>query len=249
MRQFEKFRPLLAALCILCVWNLNGCDLPVQKKDGQTDTISTAKPHLIAKPVIIEIITHDSASFDPHALYDMGKSVLGDITDIRRWKNHISIYLNIPNPEEILMEVKKEYPQDSVKYYDKPFYTFNRKNCADTINSEKWDNIVMTASLVNDPKLQQEYLNYHAMQFKNWPQVARGFCNADFQQVLVFKNGRQLMLVISIPKGESLDKLNPKTTANNPRVIEWNRLMAKYQQGISGTKPGEVWVVLKPIHN
>jgi L-rhamnose mutarotase len=100
---------------------------------------------------------------------------------------------------------------------------------------------------VKDPKLQQEYLNYHATQFQKWPEVSKGFCNANFQQLLVFKNGRQLMLVISIPKGESLDKLNPKTTENNPRVNEWNKLMKKYQEGIPGTKPGEVWVFFKPL--
>ena len=55
------------------------------------------------------------------------------------------------------------------------------------------------------------------------------------------------MLVISIPHGENLDHLNPKTTENNPRVDEWNRLMQQYQEGISGTDPGEVWVFLKPV--
>jgi hypothetical protein len=55
------------------------------------------------------------------------------------------------------------------------------------------------------------------------------------------------MLVISIPKGGSLDKLNPKTTENNPRVDEWNKIMSKYQEGIPGTKPGEVWVFLNEI--
>jgi hypothetical protein len=57
------------------------------------------------------------------------------------------------------------------------------------------------------------------------------------------------MLIISIPKGESLDKLNPRTTANNPRVDEWNKIMKKYQEGIKGTKPGETWVFLKPMNN
>jgi hypothetical protein len=55
------------------------------------------------------------------------------------------------------------------------------------------------------------------------------------------------MLVISIPKGESLDKLNPKTIENNPKMIEWNKIMEKYQEGIEGTKKGETWVFLKPL--
>jgi L-rhamnose mutarotase len=94
--------------------------------------------------------------------------------------------------------------------------------------------------------LQKEYLDYHATQFKKWPEVSNGFCNANFQQLQVFKNAGQLMLIISIPKGESLDKLNPKTTENNPRVNDWNNLMKKYQEGVEGTKPGETWVFLEP---
>jgi len=105
----------------------------------------------------------------------------------------------------------------------------------------------LTADLVDDPKLQQEYVNYHAKQFQQWPEVSKGFCNADFQRLLVYRNGRQLMLIISVPKGKTLDELNPKTTENNPRMVEWNNLMKKYQEGIEGTKPGEVWVQFRPI--
>lgn len=247
MRQLRKYL-LFVIACSAFFISIYGCDFPVKHKAGRTDTMATTKPHLIARPVVIEVIAHDRASFDPHSIYDMTKGILNDVDDIRKWKNHVTIYLHIPNPEDALKEIKKAYPQDSIKYYEKPFYAFNRKMCADTINSKQWENIVMTANLVSDAKLQQEYLSYHATQFKNWPEVAKGFCNANFQQLLVFKNGRQLMLVISIPKGESLDKLNPKTAENNPRVDEWNRLMKKYQEGIPGTKPGEVWVEFKPFH-
>jgi L-rhamnose mutarotase len=103
----------------------------------------------------------------------------------------------------------------------------------------------MTANLVEDTVLQAEYMDYHARQPELFPEVAQGFCNASFQQVLVFRNGRQLMLVISIPAGEKLDDLNPKTMENNPRVDDWNAIMAHYQEGIEGTPPGTTWVVLE----
>ena len=131
-------------------------------------------------------------------------------------------------------------------YYD-AFYDYNRSYCSDTSSTREWDHILLTANLVGDMKLQKEYMDYHATQFEKWPEIARGFCNAGFQQLLLYRNGRQLMLVISIPKGESLDKLNPKTTENNPRVIEWNNIMSKYQEGIKGTKPGEKWVFLRKL--
>ena len=90
-------------------------------------------------------------------------------------------------------------------------------------------------------------MDYHATQFEKWPEIAKGFCNADFQQLLLFKNARQLMLVISISKGESLDTLNPKTTENNLKMVEWNKIMGKYQEGIEGTKEGETWVFLNKV--
>ncbi|MNT93700.1 hypothetical protein D3C72_2352410 [compost metagenome] len=55
------------------------------------------------------------------------------------------------------------------------------------------------------------------------------------------------MLIISIPKGENLDKLNPKTTENNPRVEDWNAIMKKYQTGIEGAKPDETWIFLNKV--
>jgi hypothetical protein len=131
--------------------------------------------------------------------------------------------------------------------YHDPFYEFNRAHCSDKNMAKKWDHILLTANLVEDTTLQKEYMAYHATQFEQWPEVSNGFCHANFQQLLLFRNGRQLMLVISIPEGASLDELNPKTTENNPRVDDWNALMKKYQEGIQGTKPGEVWVFLKKV--
>jgi L-rhamnose mutarotase len=96
--------------------------------------------------------------------------------------------------------------------------------------------------------MQAAYKEYHATQFKKWPEVVKGFCNASFQQLQVFENDGQLMLVISIPKGKTLDELNPKTTENNPRVNDWNNLMKQYQEGIAGAGPGETWVFFKPIN-
>ena len=129
------------------------------------------------------------------------------------------------------------------------FYEYSKKkHCADKTTAKEWTHILLTANLVADKKLQQEYLDYHNTQFEKWPDIAKGFCNADFQQLLIFKNGRQLVLVISIPKGKTLDELNPKTTENNPKMNEWNKIMGKYQEGIEGTKKGESWVFLKQLN-
>jgi len=199
---------------------------------------------LVGKPVVVEIIAPMNSVFKFGAVAGMKGYGIGDI---KQWNNRVVVYANTTNPQQLKARIAKEYPADKIILFDKPFYNFNRKYCSDKSVAKQWDNIILSANLVKDSKLQQEYLNYHATQFQKWPEVSQGFCNANFQQLLVFKAGRQLMLVISIPKGESLDKLNPLTTKNNPRVNDWNNMMKKYQEGIEGTKKGEVWVFFKNV--
>lgn len=165
------------------------------------------------------------------------------------WKNHLVLHGKLNHIEYLADALAIEYPKAKIKTYNDPVYNFSRfERCEDNDLAESWDHILLTANLVEDKALQNEYLDYHNTQFQEWPEVAQGFCNADFQQLQVFKSGRQLLLVISIPKGASLDNLNPKTTENNPRVNDWNALMQKYQTGIPGTKPEETWVFLKALN-
>jgi L-rhamnose mutarotase len=241
--RYQRFISVL--LLVVLAWaGLNSCGSGTGKKAQNADTLKV-KAVAVKQPVIIEVIAAKGKELDRHRLYEFGKGWL-EHGNIVHWKNHMAVYAELSDPEKLIKGIIKDYPNDSIKVYDKPFYNFNRKLCGDTSTAKVWTNIILTANLVADEKLQQEYLDYHKTQFEKWPEVSKGFCNANFQQLLVFKNGRQLMLVISIPKGESLDKLNPLTTKDNPRVDNWNKLMAKYQEGIPGTKPGEVWVFLKP---
>jgi hypothetical protein len=167
-------------------------------------------------------------------------------SDCYRWGNHLLVYTSALKVESLQQTLKRLNPL-SIKLYTDQIYQFSRKvNCGLEPVAE-WDNIILSTNLVADKQMQREYLQYHRTQFEQWPELSQGFCNADFQQLLIYKNDRQLMLIISIPKGKSLDELNPKTTANNPRVAEWNAIMKKYQEGIEGTKAGEVWVSFKPL--
>ncbi|MDN3588640.1 L-rhamnose mutarotase [Pedobacter aquatilis] len=169
-------------------------------------------------------------------------------SSIYKWNNRLVIYTSTLKVESLQQTLKRLNAKD-IKLYDNLFYDFKRaKNCGDKPVKE-WDNIILSANLVEDEKLQNEYLDYHKTQFEKWPEISKGFCNAEFQRLAIFKKDRQLMLIISIPKGKKLDDLNPKTTENNPRVDEWNAIMKKYQEGIEGTKANEVWVFFKPIEN
>lgn len=163
-------------------------------------------------------------------------------SSLYNWENHWVIFTTSEKGDLFKSVIDRSLSDVKVKQYDQPFYEFYiDKNC-DKKAVADWEHIIMTANLVNDELLQTEYMEYHRTQFEEWPEVSAGFCNAEFQQLLVFRNDRQLMLVISIPKGKTLDELNPKTTENNPRVDEWNSIMGKYQEGIEDAPDDAVWV-------
>lgn len=203
----------------------------------------------VEKPVIVELITENGQTIDRKKLDEILLKSKVSQEALFQWENHLVIFDKVQDVYLLRERLKNAFPKVQIKTYDDLFYEFNQEKCKNGKLAKEWSHTILTANLVADTTLQKEYLTYHATQFEKWPEVSQGFCNADFQQLLIYKNGRQLMLVISIPKGESLDRLNPKTIENNPKVVEWNKLMTKYQEGISGTKKDETWVFLKPAGN
>ncbi len=196
---------------------------------------------------VIELVIKEGQTLDLPKLKKLLALNKMDSNAIYHWQNHYVIFDKVQDIGVMQGRIQNNFPEAEVRVYHDLFYEYSKKkHCSNKTVAKEWDHILLTANLVADEKLQKEYLNYHATQFEKWPEIAKGFCNADFQQLLLFRNGRQLMLIISIPKGESLDKLNPRTTDNNPRVNDWNKIMKKYQEGIEGTKPGEIWMYLKP---
>ncbi len=205
--------------------------------------LSCSKP---ASPAIVEIIDSDRVVTSA-GLKTIVNQILSKNENIFRCENHWAIYSDASQIAKLSQKIKTKFPNIKINLYDKPFYNFNREKLTGEKAAAKWEHIIMTANLVNDTTLQKEYMEYHRTQYEKWPEVSKGFINADFQQLLVFRNGRQLMLVISIPKGKTLNELNPKTTENNPRVEEWNKIMAKYQEGIEDAPKGTTWVVFRKL--
>ncbi len=183
------------------------------------------------------------------ATADSLKEFLKEIPmELYGWKNHLVLFGDLADTAGVGRVMAQSGLSVKTKQYIQPLYIYDKSsNCSDTSLQKPWKNYLLTANLVEDTILQKEYVAYHNTQFEEWPEVAEGFCNADFLQLLVYRNGRQLLLVISIPADKTLDELNPKTVENNPRMDEWNQIMANYQEGIEGTSAGEVWVFLEPV--
>lgn len=208
-------------------------------------TLTSCVTKEVKTPSIIELVDMDYR-FSTATLTQFCRENKIETSSVYQWQNHWVIY-GKQNARELAEKIEKKFPKLKVNVYNAPFYDFNREKMTGSKPANEWTNIIMTANLVADTTLQHEYLEYHRTQFEKCPEVSKGFCKADFQQLLVFRNGRQLMLVISIPKGKTLDELNPKTTENNPRVDEWNKIMAKYQEGIEDAPKGTTWVMFSEL--
>jgi L-rhamnose mutarotase len=207
--------------------------------------LAACSAHDAEAPSIVELVDMDYR-FSTATLTQFCSENKIEPSTVYQWQNHWVIYSKL-NAGELAEKIEKKFPKLKVNIYDAPFYNFNRQKVSGETSAKEWTNIIMTANLVADTTLQHQYLEYHRTQFEKWPEVSKGFCNAHFQQLLVFRNGRQLMLVISIPKGKTLDELNSKTTENNPKVNEWNKIMANYQEGIEDAPKGMVWVMFSEL--
>ena len=211
----------------------------------QGGSIQTENDHCL-----VQIIVKDSFSLEEVEIYKLAGIAHAERVPVYRWKNYYVFYGEKEDIEQIYRVCLQRYPQYDIQKLDNPFYAFDRSHCGEHGGAlAETDHILLSANLVEDKQLQQEYLAYHAHQFEQWPEVSQGFCKAQFQQVLVYKNGRQLLLVINIPKSADFEKLNAKTVENNPRVTEWNKLMAHYQEGLPETNKGETWVFFEKIVN
>lgn len=159
------------------------------------------------------------------------------------------IYCEGDNCGEIIQSLCTQWPGIRITCYRDPFYQFQRSaHCGETEGVPgNWDHVIMRANLVEDEKMQEEYMIYHQNQFDEWPEVSQGFCHAGFQRLLLFRSGRQLMLLISIPQGADFEQMNAKTVENNPRMNEWNNIMVQYQEGMENAPQGVVWSLYAPL--
>jgi L-rhamnose mutarotase len=168
-------------------------------------------------------------------------------TSVYEYRQHWVVFDQKSKTKQLSETLSEDYPSLCVKDYDTPFYVFDREeDCMQSVKT-KSNHIIMTASLVADTLKQREYMDYHMMQPDLFPEVVDGFCNAGFHKLLLYRSGRQLMLVISIPEDKKLAEINHLTTENNPRVQVWNELMSQYQEGIEDAPDGQVWITFEKI--
>lgn len=169
-----------------------------------------------------------------------------DALELFHWDRHVLVYAVTLEPQLLLDALAEAFPDAEVRWHQAPFYRFDRSaDCPDTKMASTWEHHFFTAALVADTIAQRAYMDHHINQREKWPEVITGFCEADFQQLQLFRSDRRLILLISIPAGADFEILNRKTTLNNHRMHEWNELMQEFQEGLPYAPRGTVWVKFK----
>jgi L-rhamnose mutarotase len=97
--------------------------------------------------------------------------------------------------------------------------------------------------LVNDPALIEEYEQYHR---KIWPEITASIRESGIHQMQIYRVENRLMMIMTVENDFSFVKKNAIDSTNG-KVIEWEKLMWKYQRALPGSKAGEKWRLMKLI--
>jgi len=101
--------------------------------------------------------------------------------------------------------------------------------------------------LKDDNDLIDQYEHWHKHE-NGWPEIRKSILDAHVLQMEIYRTGNRLFMIMEVSDSFSLAAKATMDLAN-PKVSEWEALMAKFQQPLPWAKPGEKWVLMKPIFN
>jgi len=103
----------------------------------------------------------------------------------------------------------------------------------------------LTCDLVDDPALIAEYEHWHGAG-NGWPEIKKSILDAGITNMEIYRFGNRMFMIMETDDSFDFER-KAAMDAANPKVQEWEQLMWKFQQSVPGSKPGEKWVMLKPI--
>ena len=101
----------------------------------------------------------------------------------------------------------------------------------------------LALDLKDDPQLITEYEAYHR---EVWPEIKKSILNSGITNMEIYRFGTRLFMIMEKDDAFSFDRKSAMDSSN-PKVLEWEQLMWKFQQPLPGSKPGEKWVVMEKI--
>ncbi len=101
----------------------------------------------------------------------------------------------------------------------------------------------LALDLKEDPELIAAYEEHHR---KVWPEIIESIKESGIRHMEIYRVQNRLFMIVDADDDFSFER-KKLTDESNPRVQLWESLMAKYQQAIPGSPPGEKWLVMEKI--
>ena len=101
----------------------------------------------------------------------------------------------------------------------------------------------LALDLKDDETLIHEYEKFHQ---NVWPEIIDSIKDAGITDMEIYRVSNRLFMIMETNEDFSFERKNEMDNAN-PKVLEWEVLMWKYQQALPTAKPGEKWMLMNKI--
>jgi L-rhamnose mutarotase len=101
----------------------------------------------------------------------------------------------------------------------------------------------LALDLKDDSDLIAEYERYHE---HVWPEITRSIYDSGIEDMEIYRTGARLFMVMEVSDDFSFEA-KALADKDNPRVVEWEELMWRFQQPLPNAEPDEKWTRMKRI--
>ena len=101
----------------------------------------------------------------------------------------------------------------------------------------------LALDLKDNPATIAEYKRYHE---KVWPEVRKSLADAGVEDMEIYLVGTRMFMIMEVSDTFSFPVKTAMDDAN-PKVQEWETLMADFQQELPQSTPNQKWVVMEKV--
>ncbi len=103
----------------------------------------------------------------------------------------------------------------------------------------------LTLNLRPDPALVAEYIEHHRAV---WPEIEQSLHDAGVLTMEIYFAENQLFMIMDTTDDFTLER-KAAMDAANPKVLEWERLMGRYQQVDEAADPTTRWKPMRKVYD
>ena len=101
----------------------------------------------------------------------------------------------------------------------------------------------LTLDLQDDPHKIAEYKRYHE---KIWPEVRDSLIHSGVTDMEIYLVGTRMFMIMDVDDAFSFENKAAMDSAN-PKVLEWEAVMANFQAVPEGADPVKRWSVMEKV--